>query len=81
MNQRKEGEIMNLSHCPHCGLQSYEILRTHSHCLECRYFPEQSEVAIDWYKAEFQQHRKRRSRVTSDVETIPGYSLIHGLVL
>ena len=28
--------------CPRCGYMTMEHLRTHSHCWECGYFPEES---------------------------------------
>jgi hypothetical protein len=33
---------MSIEFCPRCGERSYEILRTHSYCINCSYFPEEN---------------------------------------
>lgn len=32
--------MSNLKSCPRCGEHKLEVLRTHSHCLECNYSPD-----------------------------------------
>jgi hypothetical protein len=32
--------MSNLKTCPRCGDRKLEVLRTHSHCLECNYSPD-----------------------------------------
>lgn len=45
---------MTYNPCPRCGTRSYENLATHSYCLDCNYFPEQT--AYDqWRKLEFRK--------------------------
>ncbi len=76
---KEKGEFMNLSMCPRCGSHSYEYLSTHSHCLECAYYPEQIEEANQWYNLEFLEARKRKLKEAGD--ELPGIHLAHGLVL
>ena len=32
--------MSNIKTCPRCGDHKLEVLRTHSHCLECNYSPD-----------------------------------------
>lgn len=80
VGQRKEkGEFMNLSMCPRCGSHSYEYLSTHSHCLECAYYPEQTEEINQWYGFELLKNRQRKIR--SKEENVEGFHLVPGLPL
>lgn len=31
---------MRFARCPRCNFKSYEILATHSHCVDCSYSPD-----------------------------------------
>ena len=36
---------MSISACPRCRYQSYELLKTYAHCINCNYFFDFSEEA------------------------------------
>ncbi|MBI2712578.1 MAG: hypothetical protein HYX41_06985 [Bdellovibrio sp.] len=34
---------MSIRFCPRCGEKTYEVLQSHSYCINCSYFPEDVE--------------------------------------
>lgn len=44
---------MSIHYCPRCGEESFEKLRTHSHCLQCNFSPDlddpyEKEPVMNW---------------------------------
>lgn len=48
--------------CPRCGRWAIEHLKTHSHCWECSYFPENNEGLRQWREIEFRKPKIARQR-------------------
>ena len=46
-----------IQNCARCGNWTMECLRTHSHCWECGFFPEDNDGLREWYRLEFRQPR------------------------
>ena len=45
--------IPNFSYCPRCGQKGYDVLRTHSYCVECNFCPDLDDydrVVPKWVK-------------------------------
>ena len=45
--------MIGYGRCPRCGRWAMEHLRTHSHCWECNYFPEEEPGFRIWNLLEF----------------------------
>ncbi len=43
---------MSIGFCPRCGEKTFEVLKSHSYCINCSYFPE--DVDRDQADAEIQ---------------------------
>lgn len=43
--------------CFRCGRAALELLRTHSHCWECGYFPESDHRLCAWKNLEYRTRR------------------------
>lgn len=48
---------MVITECPRCGLHSFEQLASHSYCIECNYFPEDTCETKKWREREFRTPR------------------------
>ena len=49
--------MVGYGRCPRCGRWAMEHLRTHSHCWECNFFPEEESGYRIWNLLEFRLSR------------------------
>lgn len=58
--------------CPRCGLWGLEHLKSHSHCWECSYFPEENSEVTQWQRLEFRASGFCSQRRMEDARLLRG---------
>ena len=66
---------MYFNKCPRCGDQSYELLETHAHCINCNFSPEQDIGYLAWRDIEFRGPKKARQNQIENERIMRGDTL------
>lgn len=65
---------MSFSHCPRCSSHGYEVLNTHSYCVDCNYSPdfEREEKAIPSWALKELRGNKQLDAMAQSLELAVG---------